>query len=73
MKRVQWQDGEGRARAVAIPDEHLGRWVVDLPGVRFHAPAPTLGGVLALTREAAVALRDALNQHAGGLRGGPGT
>jgi hypothetical protein len=47
---------------IAITDDHLGRWVVDLLGVQFHAPVPTLGGVLALTREAATALRDALNQ-----------
>jgi hypothetical protein len=60
--RVQWQDGEGRARTVAVTDDHLGRWVEDLPGVQSHAPAPTLGGVIALTREAAVALRGALNR-----------
>ena len=60
--QTEWQDGEGRARTVSVSDDDLGRWVVDLPGVHFLAPAPILGGVLALTREAATALRDALNQ-----------
>jgi hypothetical protein len=47
---------------VAITDDPLGRLIVDLPGVLFFAPVQTLGGQLALTREAATALRDALNQ-----------
>lgn len=62
MVQVQWHDGEGRPLMVSITDDPYGRWVVDLPGVEVHGPFRTLGGVLALTREAATALRDALNQ-----------
>jgi hypothetical protein len=60
--QAEWHDGEGRPRTVSVCDDAYGRWVVDLPGVQFLTPAPTLGGVLALTREAATALRDALNR-----------
>jgi hypothetical protein len=62
MVRAQWQDGEGRPHTVSVSDDDLGRWVVDLPGVQFLTPARALGGVIALTREAATALRDALNR-----------
>jgi hypothetical protein len=60
--QAQWHDGEGRPLAVSVSQDEYGRWVVDLPGVMFLLPSLTRGGVLALTREAAVALRDALNQ-----------
>jgi hypothetical protein len=47
---------------VSITDDPYGRWVVDLPGVEVNGPFRFLGGSLALTREAATGLRDALNQ-----------
>jgi hypothetical protein len=47
---------------VSITDDPDGRWVVDLPGVEVHGPFRTRGGSLALTREAAMALREARNQ-----------
>jgi len=60
--QAQWHDGEGRPCNITISDDEYGRRVVDLPGVMVLYPTRTLGGVLALTREAATALRDALNQ-----------
>jgi hypothetical protein len=60
--QAQWHDGEGRPLAVSVCEDEYGRWVVDLPGVMVLYPSRTLGGVIALTREAATALRDALNQ-----------
>ena len=60
--QAQWHDGEGRPLTVSVSDDEYGRWVVDLPGVMFLFPSRARGGVIALTREAATALRDALNQ-----------
>ena len=60
--QAQWHDGEGRPCNITISDDEYGRRVVDLPGVMVLYPTRTLGGVLALTREAVTALRDALNQ-----------
>ena len=60
--QAQWHDGEGRPLAVSVCEDEYGRWAVDLPGVLFLLPSLTRGGVISLTREAATALRDALNR-----------
>jgi hypothetical protein len=60
--QAQWHGGEGRPLAVSVCEDEYGRWVVDLPDVMVLFPSIARGGVIALTREAAVALRDALNR-----------